>query len=285
MNKIGNQNPTNFNIGVQQQANVPKESDTTICHYPSITDGDIIEIKLNFRNTAVCSFPNRQRGVVLFDSGATFSLISECTIKDNAYLKNIKPVSIPDTKFMIGNGNFINSTKSLTFNLGIGGHTFKLTAHVVPSLGGISVIVGTKSMKELEAILHFKNNILKFRSKVIRAKLSRDAIIKPGDTRILSMKGNMPQVLKSAEVYFQASKFLSKFVPSLMLVKMSKGTTRIAVHNSTSKTIRIRCDKPIGTFLLKAFGSVPSNQVLQFTEVNPRGNVGAPWMPRNAMRT
>ena len=258
-----------LNIGEQQQSNVDSGlTDKTIRHYPTVTDGDVIEINLNFRNSSICRFPNRQSGITLWDSGATYSLISEGSINNNAYLKNIKPTSTPSMKFMVGNGNFIVSTKTLTFNMAINGNIFQLTAYIVPTLGGISVIVGTKSLKELEAELHFKHNVLKFRKREVIAKLSRNAIIKPGDTRILSMRGKLPDVLKSSEVYFQASKFLSQFVPSLMLVKMTKGVTRIAVHNSTTKTVKIRCDKPIGTFLLKNFGSVPTDQVLQFKECN-----------------
>ena len=267
MYNIGQEQQPNANIGNKQQSNETNESDKSIRHYPSISDGDVIEIKLNFRNSSLCTFPNRQKGIVLWDSGATFSLISEGTIRDNNYLKNIKPVSTPNTKFMVGNGNFILSTQSITFNMVINGNMFQLTAYIVPTLGGISVIVGTKSLKELEAELHFKHNILKFRTKEIRAKIARNAILKPGATKILSMKTKMPDILKSAEVYFQAGKFLSKFVPSLMLVKMNKGITRIAVHNSSNKTIKIRCDKPIGTFLLKNFGSVPSNQTMTFSEM------------------
>ena len=190
-------------------------------------------------------------------------MISEGCITNNAYLKNIKPVATPNVKFMVGNGNYIVSTKALTFNMAINGHVFQLTSHVVPTLGGIAVVIGTKSMKELEAELHFKHNVLKFRKREATAKLSRSAIIKPGDTRVLSIKGKLPDVLKSSEIYFQASKFLSQYVPSLMLVKMIKGVTRIAVHNSSNKTVKIKCDKPIGIFLLKNFGSVPTDQVLQ----------------------
>ena len=172
MYNIGQEQQPNANIGNKQQSNETNESDKSIRHYPSISDGDVIEIKLNFRNSSLCTFPNRQKGIVLWDSGATYSLISEGTIRDNNYLKNIKPVSTPNTKFMVGNGNFILSTQSITFNMVINGNMFQLTAYIVPTLGGISVIVGTKSLKELEAELHFKHNILKFRTKEIRAKIA-----------------------------------------------------------------------------------------------------------------
>ena len=158
MTQIGKNHHTNLNIGNGQQSSVSsEESGKSIRHFPSTISCDTIEIKLNIRNSSHCNFPNRQKGIVLWDSGATFSLISEGAINDNTYLKNIKPVSIPDTKFMVGDGNFINSSKSLTFNMEVNGNIFQLTAHVVPSLGGITVIVGTQSVKELEADSYILN--------------------------------------------------------------------------------------------------------------------------------
>ena len=267
MKCISNKTKADTNIGTDNIANAIEDGDTSIRHYPSVKDGDVIEIQLNFRNASNCCFPNRQKGILLWDSGATYSIISEGTIANNDYLTNIKPIETKEIKFMVGNGNFIVYRKSLVFNISVRDHIFQIKAHIVPTLGGISVIVGTQSLKELEAELHFKNNVLKFRSKEIKAKIGRNAIVKPGCTKLLSIKGNMPDALKSAEVYYRPSKFMSQLVPSLMLVKMNKHVTRIAIHNSGSKMIKIDKNKPIGTFLLKDFGTVPSNTAMTFTEV------------------
>ena len=252
-------------IGDEHQSNVA-ESDTTIRHYPSVTDGDKVNIQLNLKNSCICTFPNRQKGIVLWDSGATFSLISEGAIADNPYLMSIPQVSIPTTNFLVGNGGQVVTNKSLTFAININNNVFEITAHIIPTIGGISVIIGTKSMKELEMDLSFKRNIIKFRTKDIYARIARNVNVNPGDTKILTMRGNLPHILKSAEVYFQPNRFLSQYVPALMLVQFHKGITRIAVHNSSNKVLKIRRDKPIGTFLLQNFGSVPSNELLRYSE-------------------
>ena len=267
MKCISNKTKADTDVGTDSLANAIADSDASMRHYPSVKDGDVIKIQLNFRNASECWFPNRQKGILLWDSGATYSLISQGTITNNDYLKNIKPIETKQVKFMVGNGTFIVSKRSLVFNISVRGHVFQIKAHIVPTLGGISVIVGTQSLKELEAELHFKSNVLKFRTKEVKAKIDRNAIIKPGTTRLLSIKGHMPEALRSAEVYFRPSKFLSQLVPSLMLVKMNKHVTRIAIHNSGSKMIKINKEKPIGTFLLKEFGTIPSNTAMTFSEM------------------
>ena len=116
VDNIGTKDQTNNSNGHAIKLSI-EGGDKSIHHFPSITDGDFIEIKLNLKNSSICSFPNRQKGIVLWDSGATFSLISEGTIKDNAYLTNIDQKTIPNTRFLVGNGSFVLANKSLTFTL------------------------------------------------------------------------------------------------------------------------------------------------------------------------
>ena len=165
--------------------------------------------------------------------------------------------TLENTKFLVGGGTYIYSDKIITFSLNVQGNLFEITAHIISSLGGLDLIVGTREMAALEASLNFKNNILKFKSKAVLAKLTRNTILKPGETRILAIKAKLPDVIKNAEVYLKPTKFLSKLLPTLMIIKMHKGISKIAIYNHTSKLLRLKCEKPIGSILLSNFGQIP----------------------------
>ena len=245
-----------------QQDNITAEKDPhdpTIVQVPSIDSEEITKITLNKHNTCIARYPNQQKAIILWDSGATLSLISEGVIKNNTYL-NTLPIHTQKKKhrFLVGGGTYIYADKTITFSLYVQKTLFEITAYIVPCIGGVDVLLSTRAMKDLEASLNFKKNILKFKTKSVLVKLNRNTILKPGESRILTISAKIPDVIKSAEVYFKATKFLCQFLPELMLIKMRKGVSKIAVYNNTNRIVRLKCSKPVGSILLSHFGCVPT---------------------------
>ena len=177
-------------------------------------------IQLDRKNMVSSYLPNKSMLVTLIDSGASKSVISHAAIANNNYLHSIIPERCKPVKFIVGNGECMQSQHVITFRLEIQGNIFNLTSHVVTTLGGMDLIIGSKSLKELQASLDFETNKLRFKSKSIPVKLVKDITLSPGEKRIVAIKAKLPQVVKNAEMYFQATKFMKQYTAPLSLVKI-----------------------------------------------------------------
>ena len=145
-------------------------------------------IKLNRRNMTKGKLPNSQNFIALCDSGATVNVISASFIQNSSYLSHITPNVAPKINLIVGNGSRVTTTKTLEFTCNIQGHVFTITAYIIPSIGGIEVIIGTEALRELKAELNFENNMLKFRSGAIPVYVLQDIIIKPGEAKVIAVK-------------------------------------------------------------------------------------------------
>ena len=242
------------------------KEDLSIGHFQTIEQGEDIRLNLNKRNITTAKFPNNQKAIVLFDSGATKSLISDGMIQNSSYLRGIKPeTSDKATNFVVAGGGSITSNRTLTFTLIVQGQIFEITAFIVPCIGGIDCIVSTNAMAELEADLNFKTNVLRFKTKTTLAKITRNIILKPYETRIITIKAKVPDIIKNAEVYYQPTPYLARFMPSLMMIRLAKGLSKIAIYNNSSKSIKLKSQRPIGRILLNSFGTVPAMSTYSHT--------------------
>ena len=207
---------------------------------------------------SLITFPNQEKGIAVWDSGATRTLISQTTVDRNAYLRSIAQVKLDrPVDFTVGGGDVIRARTSLAFKITLQGHTFVINAHVVSCIGGVDLLIGTKALHELEANLCFRTRTIRFKQSGPLVKLTRNITIKPGETKIVTIRGNLPELLRSAELYFKPTRYFSQYTNELILVKMHQGTTLIAMHNFSNKTRRLNNVKPVGTFLVRQFGNVP----------------------------
>ncbi len=88
-----------------EHCNVIDQTNTNydVNNMPSITyEGDKV-IHLTGRNMVQGKLPNSQKLVLLYDSGASKTLISQTTINNSAYLSGLERQKITKTKFQIGN--------------------------------------------------------------------------------------------------------------------------------------------------------------------------------------
>ena len=244
------------------------KSDPVVTHLPSTTDGDEIVIRLNYQNCSVAHFPQMSKCIVLWDSGASASLISEATIKSSRFLSGILPESALAMNFTVGNGTKMKTTRTLTFGMVVQGQTLQVRAYIAPSLGGFDIVAGNDVLRKLEANICFKKGLLRWKSKGVIAKFVKPAILKPGESRVLTIKARIPGIVKNSEMYFKSTRFMSQFMPTNVLLKMYKGTARILVVNPTKRVVKFRADKPIGTVILSDFGKVPSSHDLHYSKVN-----------------
>ena len=103
---------------------------------------------------------------------------------------------------------------------------FEITAIVVPNLGSIDLIWGTKSLKEVEANLDFSNNRLRFHTKTFRLSSSKTYKIKPGVSKEIELIGKIPALFRNNQMIILAGKTLVNLTPKPMLVRLKKGVKR-----------------------------------------------------------
>ena len=202
-------------------------------------------IQLSHRNMVEAQLPSNKKVLVLCDSGATKTLLSMSTVANSPYLSSIERQPIEKIKFKVGNGDYIEADFALTFTLVIQEHELELTGLVVPNLGGIDVVLGAKSLKEMECGLDFRSNCLTFRARSILLRAARDTMVKPGETKMLGLRGRLPRSLRHGEVLMWPCGFMRQYCPDRMLVRLNKGQTTILVQNDGQRPVRIKADQPV----------------------------------------
>ena len=254
-------NPTGHTEKRDSESKYDPNKDSSCIYVRSTRDtsnrlDDKVDIKLTKRNMILGSLPNKQNVLILVDSGATKTLISEQTIQQSAFLSRQKRIPINPLRFMVGNGDCLVSQSAIEFPINIQNHEFKITALIVNNAGGIDIILGTNSLREIGAKLDFHSQTLRFKARRVQLHTVRNYTVKPGESATLTLKAKIPSFIKSREVLIQVHKFLRPFTPRDMVVKLRKGHTNILIHNSTNKSLRIKSSKPIGHVNLRAFGDV-----------------------------
>jgi hypothetical protein len=228
------------------------DKDLSIVHIPDKQEGDVMEINLNRDNMAVAKLPNNESVVVLFDSGATQSIACASSIAKSKFLASLPQHAVSPIKFKVGNGSYITSEFAIDIPLIIQGHRVLVTAMVVPNLGGLSIILGDKSLGELDSTLYFKAHTLRFKANSVIIRPTANFVVGPRQSRIIKVTGKLPHVLKNASGLLKSTRLLSEYCPTLMLVNFSDYIAEIQVTNHTNKEVTLWKDQPIATLCLKS---------------------------------
>ena len=237
-------------------------------HIPSIEDKeeDTVHIKLDLRNCTQGALKSMKKTLILWDSGASQSLISEGTIKSCNHLSRIKQENAFPMNFTVGNGGLLRTSKTITFSVSIQSKFFEMTCYVAPTLGGLDIIAGNNFLRTLEANMCFKSGSLRFKSKGIPVFTTKKVTLQPGEYRIVSARANVPNAIKNSELYLKSTRYMSQFMPNTVLVRMHKGYTRIGVKNTSRRPVVLRSEKPIGSMLLTDFGKPASSHPLRYEQ-------------------
>ena len=206
---------------------------------------DDVDLQLNERNFAKGRLPNGKNLLILFDSGASKSIISEQCVKSSPYLSNKNATKIKPVKFKLGNGQELISENAIKFQIIIQGHKFEIAALVVGNLIGIDLILGTNTLSDLDGTLNFKNNRFKIKSKSISFAPPSKVTVEPGNSTLMTIQGRTPPHLRNSDVVLTSNKYLAQHCPSTMVVTLHKGRTQLLVTNSTDKPLTFSKGRPI----------------------------------------
>ena len=214
------------------------------------------QIQLNLKNMVNGKLPNKQNALCLVDSGASVSVISRGLINKSTYLQNIPIETCPNVRIMTAGGNILTTTLRIKFKFLVQNHIFDINAFILPNLGGVDIVLGSRGLSQIDAKLNFRKNTLKWKSRSVLAKVMKDIILQPGTTKTIKIFAKLPESLKNAEVYLQVTKYMQNICPSLSIVSMRKNSSFITVTNNTNRKITIKSHKPIGVILIKRFGEI-----------------------------
>ena len=104
---------------------------------------DDVEWQLTERNFTKGRLQNGKNIRVLFDSGASKSIISHQHVNSSPHLSNKITSKVNPVKFRLGNGQYLISDRAIKFQMFIQGHKFEIAALVVDNLMGVDLILGT----------------------------------------------------------------------------------------------------------------------------------------------
>ena len=223
------------------------------------------DLKLTERNFTNGRLPNGKNLLILFDSGASKSIISQQIIRSSPYLSNLQPTEVTPVQFRLGNGQLLVSKTAVKFPLNIQGHKFEIAALIVSNLVGVDLILGTNTLSDLDGALDFRSNRFRIKCKTISFAPPTKVMIAPGDSKFLTLQGRTPAHLRNSDVVLTANKYLAQYCPTTMIVSLRRGRAQVLVTNSTYKPITFSKGRPI------AF--LDTTKLVNVTQEIPKGYI------------
>ena len=224
-------------------------------------------LSLDRNNMVRARLPSKEALIVLFDSGATSSLICAKTVDSSKFLSSLPKRQVQPLKFQVGNGQHIYTSYALEIPLFMGSHKFVVEARAVQNLGGINLVIGTDALEDIDAKLEFKAHQLKFKSTSIVVRSRHNITLQPGQTRSITITGRLPYFLKNNQIMVRSTRFASQLTASQMLVKFASSVASIVVSNPFSRPVTISNSKPFGVInfndLTNVYVPLASSDVLQ----------------------
>ena len=194
-----------------------------------------------------CKIPGSPKSTALIDTGSSKCLITIKTVRESDYLSScqIRTLEKP-VGFVIGDGSKMFYSRIIDFELQVQGHKAKMSAFIVPNLGGYHLIIGMDFLSATGAILDFRRHIIRLRKQKIQVKPCRKYKVAPNSQCFVMIKANLPTAIKTKDVLISASPHFQKIAPAFCLVKVKKGTALIKVSNITDKTVNLSKHMSLG---------------------------------------
>jgi hypothetical protein len=229
-------------------------------------------IPLNQYNMTSVFLADQSRLITLFDSGATKTLIGKAVVDSHPILKhcprfkliNQRPFKMADNKVLV-------PIEAIQMVVKIGYHWFELFAFVIDLMDDIDLIIGQKSMLELEGCLNIRKLQFEFKQRSIPVFPNKTHRIAPGHTTYMNCTlDRVPPGLSDCEVIIKLESKRADGVPQTEKVTIKGDEVRIGITNpmivEISPTIVIKHNQPVGIIDFRSAGYFHlSRQSLQNT--------------------
>ena len=116
----------------------------------------------------------------------------------------------------------------------------------MPDCGAVSMLMGTKTLNELEAKMDFGKHKLRVKSRKIRVKCTKKLILQPHEKSEITLFSHGPGVMKNAPAVVNFSSFMRNFTVPTGIVQFHRGKCRVPVYNNTDRPIHIEKSSTLG---------------------------------------
>ena len=209
-------------------------------------------------------------------------------IKKSSFLSKLELRPAVKTQFHTANGSPMISTSCIDLPLTIQSHSVTITAMVIDNLFDIDLIIGTKTLTELNALLDFSTNRLFLRKTSFPLKVCHDVSVSPNSTKWITLHGKLPSFLRKRDILFKPESFVKPHCPfhSDQILLSKHGVYALLLSNSTSAPLRFKANSVMGVADFSDFPSLPerympllqnSQENLSSTSDSPPPQVKTPW--------
>ena len=199
-------------------------------------------IDLTPRNTLLGCLPNRREILVLVDSGATESIVSQQFVDNSMVDLEIEYEHFKEPiKLGIANGDYIFADKKIKIPIRFGRIKLILRALVVPNdLGGIDVIFGSSDLSKHKAKLDFSSNSISFvKGHNTIMRVMSEIYVPAKGSKSVRIYGKVPKIFKERCMVIKATGFGRKILPERSLVDLKNGYCDVLLVNDTDRRIKI----------------------------------------------
>jgi hypothetical protein len=129
---------------------------------------------------------------ILFDTGATCSIIAIHYVERNSWIRNYPRYKVPAVSLTIGDGTKLQITEALKVPIFIGEHCLEIVAWLTPIGRKIDLVFGVKSMLELEGKMDIATCQFTFKSRSIPIQFAKRITVPPGKDVVALMR--LPEI-------------------------------------------------------------------------------------------
>jgi hypothetical protein len=203
---------------------------------------------------------DQSRLVTLFDSGATKTLIGKAVVDSHPILQHCPRFKLVNQKpFKMADNKVLVATEAIQMVVKMGYHWIELFAYVIDLMDDIDLIIGQKSMLELEGCLNMRKLRFEFKQRSIPIFPNKTYRIAPGNTTYMNCTlDKVPPGLSDCDAILKLESKRVDGVPQTVKATIKDDGIRIGITNpmetDISPTLVIKHDKPIGIVDLRSAG-------------------------------
>ena len=221
-----------------------------------LLDGTPISIK----RVKMEEVPRRGTKVqTLNDSGASKSMLNKEFYRKNPFLRKYPIYKIQPRPIKIANDEHIIVDECIHLMIRFGEHVFEMIAYLSDMLKDYDMVIGQKSMYELEGGPSFKTMGFEFMMRSVDVKSIKNVIIPSGEDRVIPLElEDCPEDLFDAEniiVKLRSNiENLHEQLPQTLICRMKNRKIEITAHNRSRKDWVIKRGDFMGCADLRSIG-------------------------------
>ena len=193
---------------------------------------------------------------VLFDSGANRTFISKSTLEKQEQGFKYPRFPLGTIKIKMANNVEEDVTEAAKVVLKLGDHCIEVIGYVMTLASHLDILIGSKSMAELEGTLEFSSMELKFRKRSLQILPLKSYTVHPGQTKTMHMQiQNVPDSFPSHVAIVCKLKSRNNIqVPNTVITPTNCGEFIMTLQNKTKKPVTYFTNVSIGIADLRSVG-------------------------------